>query len=600
MIVNGARPALLDALGVAVYTTDAEGRLDAYNEAAVALWGWRPPLGDARWCGSWRLRLPDGTPLPHDECPMAVALKEGRPVRGVEAIAERPDGTHVPFIPYPTPLRDEAGTLTGAVNVLVDISSRHAAETELAGSVARLRAVFDTTPECIKLVAADGTLLQINPAGLGMIEADSPTQAEGRSVFDLIAPEHRPHWRAQHERICQGEALHWEFDIIGLRGTRRRMETHATPLRLPGGQSAHLAITRDVTARKQAEERQVLLMREVDHRAKNALAVALSLVRLTRAEDPRRFAEAVEGRIAALAHAHSLLAEEGWQGAELRAVIQAELSPFLTAGRADLCGEPSWLSPEAVQPISMVLHELATNAAKYGALSTLGGKVAVSWSVAAASGVLELQWVESGGPPVHSPPQRRGFGSKLIEATMRSQLGGKARMRWEPDGLRCELTLATTCLRPRATAAVPEPEVAGDGRAPPLGRLAGRRVLLVEDELLVAMEMEEALRDLGCEVLGPAATVEEALRLALAEAGRIDAAVLDVNLAGRPSFPVADLLAGRGVPVVFATGYGDLPDGRLAGAINLLLRKPLGRGDLEGALSRMLATVQAGAARQAG
>jgi CheY-like chemotaxis protein len=125
-------------------------------------------------------------------------------------------------------------------------------------------------------------------------------------------------------------------------------------------------------------------------------------------------------------------------------------------------------------------------------------------------------------------------------------------------------------------------------------------VLLVEDELLVAMEMEEALRDLGCEVLGPAATVEEALRLAQSEAGRIDAAVLDINLAGRPSFPVADLLAGRGVPVVFATGYGDLPDGRSTGATNLLLRKPLGRGELEGALSRMLTTVPAGAARQAG
>ena len=103
------------------------------------------------------------------------------------------------------------------------------------------------------------------------------------------------------------------------------------------------------------------------------------------------------------------------------------------------------------------------------------------------------------------------------------------------------------------------------------------------------MELEEALRDLGCEVLGPAATVDEAVRLAQAETGRIDAAILDVNLAGRPSFPVADLLTGRGVPVVFATGYGDLPDGRAAGASSVLLRKPLKRGELEAVLSRMLA-----------
>jgi CheY-like chemotaxis protein len=202
---------------------------------------------------------------------------------------------------------------------------------------------------------------------------------------------------------------------------------------------------------------------------------------------------------------------------------------------------------------------------------------------------------------VMSPPQRRGFGSKLIEATVRSQLGGAIRRHWEPDGLRCEVAVAADRLRPGGCTEAVEAETAAGGIAPATGGLAGRRVLLVEDELLVAMEMEEALRGLGCEVLGPAATVEEALRLAQVDAGRIDAAVLDVNLAGRPSFPVADLLAGRGVPVVFATGYGDLPDGRATGRSGVLLRKPLGRGELEAALPRMLAPSPPGAAaRQAG
>lgn len=156
-------------------------------------------------------------------------------------------------------------------------------------------------------------------------------------------------------------------------------------------------------------------------------------------------------------------------------------------------------------------------------------------------------------------------------------------------------------LQPRGCTGALESETAAGGVVPAVGSLAGRRVLLVEDELLVAMEMEEALRGLGCEVLGPAATVEEVLRLAQVEAGRIDAAVLDVNLAGRPSFPVADLLAGLGVPVIFATGYGDLPDGRATGRASVLLRKPLGHGELEAALSRMLApSALGGAARQAG
>ncbi len=590
---------LMAALGVAVYTTDAEGRLTAYNEAAVDLWGWRPPLGETRWCGSWKLYEPDGTPLAHADCPMGIAIREGRAIRGVAAIAERPDGTRVPFIPYPTPLRDAAGKITGAVNVLVDISGLKATEAALAAGEAQLRAVVETTPECIKLVAPDGTLLQMNAAGLRMIEAGTAKEAEGACIFDVIAPEHRDAWRANHDRVCRGEALRWEFDIIGLRGTRRSMETHATPLRLPDGRFAQLAITRDVTARKRAEERQMLLTREVDHRARNALAVALSLVRLTSAEDPHRFKEDVEGRIAALARAHGLLAEGGWEGADLRAIAEAALSPYLAAGHVELRGPKLGLAPAAVQAISIVLHELATNAAKYGALSAPAGRVAVSWATDPGTRRLVLRWEESGGP-VPKVPRRRGFGSRLIEATTRGQLGGAVRQEWRPDGLYCEVTVAADRLQPNRLAAAAEAAAPGGGAATP-NRLRGRRILLVEDESLVAMEMEESLRRLGCEVIGPAETFEEAQRLVLAEMGRIDAAVLDVNLAGRPSFPLADLLTGRGVPVVFATGYGDLPDGREAGGGCLLLRKPLARGELEAALSQMLIPeVSEDPARQAG
>ena len=115
---------LVRALPAAIYTTDARGRITFYNDAAAELWGSRPEIGKSEWCGSWKLYWPDGTPLPHDECPMAVALKTGRAVRGVEAVAERPDGTRVPFMPYPTPLFDASGRLIGAVNMLVDLTDR--------------------------------------------------------------------------------------------------------------------------------------------------------------------------------------------------------------------------------------------------------------------------------------------------------------------------------------------------------------------------------------------------------------------------------------------------------------------------------------------
>jgi len=131
----GRRPyrELLQALGVAVYTTDADGRITFFNDAAAELWGRRPALGE-EWCGSWRLYWSDGSPMAHEACPMAIALREGRPVRGYDAIAERPDGTRVSFVPYPTPLHDPAGKLVGAVNVLVDITERRRAEEALLAS----------------------------------------------------------------------------------------------------------------------------------------------------------------------------------------------------------------------------------------------------------------------------------------------------------------------------------------------------------------------------------------------------------------------------------------------------------------------------------
>jgi PAS domain S-box-containing protein len=131
--------AMIDALPVAIYATDASGKITYFNEAAAAFWGHRPDIGKDEWCGSWKLYWPDGTPLPHNECPMATALKEQRPIRGAEAVAERPDGTRIPFAPYPTPLFDDSGTMIGAVNMLVDISDRKQSEATLQRDIAQRR-----------------------------------------------------------------------------------------------------------------------------------------------------------------------------------------------------------------------------------------------------------------------------------------------------------------------------------------------------------------------------------------------------------------------------------------------------------------------------
>lgn len=158
LLAAGAQPAtpryrrFLDALGVAVYTADAEGRITYFNNAAADLWGRRPELGE-EWCGSWRLFWSDGRPMRHDECPMAIALREDRTVRGYEAIAERPDGTRVSFVPCPTPLHDEAGRMMGAVNVLVDVTERRKAEDALRATAQALAASNTVKDEFLGLIS---------------------------------------------------------------------------------------------------------------------------------------------------------------------------------------------------------------------------------------------------------------------------------------------------------------------------------------------------------------------------------------------------------------------------------------------------------------
>jgi PAS domain S-box-containing protein len=160
---------VIEALPAAVYTTDAEGRITMFNDAAVEFSGRTPTIGSDSWCVSWKLFHPDGTPMRRDECPMAMALKQGEPVRGFEAIAERPDGTRVNFVPYPTPLRDSNGNLIGAINMLVDITDRKKAEEALRRNSLELSEFFENASEAIHWVGADGTILRANKADLQML-----------------------------------------------------------------------------------------------------------------------------------------------------------------------------------------------------------------------------------------------------------------------------------------------------------------------------------------------------------------------------------------------------------------------------------------------
>ncbi len=316
--------------------------------------------------------------------------------------------------------------------------------------------------------------LALMAAGLGSFEIDLrsrtatrtghvlPSRADlplvgfslDRYFAETVHPEDADRVKVAVEAVARGEAASYRVEyrvrdgrdgwiwIESYGGVVDRDAAGGAPLRIAG-------VARDVTERKAAESRQFLLMREVDHRAKNALAVVQAAVRLAPKADAAAFAQAVEGRVAALARAQGLLAETGWSGTSLRLLAERCLAAFLPAGppaalpEAPVCllsGPPVELAAAATQPLTLALHELATNAVKYGALSVAGGEVHLSWRPDPEAGLLRLRWAERGGPPVR-PPARRGFGSRVIEASMADQLHGRVAEAWEPDGLVCDITL---------------------------------------------------------------------------------------------------------------------------------------------------------------
>jgi PAS domain S-box-containing protein len=333
----------------------------------------------------------------------------------------------------------------------------------------------------------------------------------------------------------------------------------------------------DITDRKEAEERQSLLAREVDHRARNALAVVQAIIRLTRAKSVDAYVAAVEGRIRALSRAHMLLSHSRWQGADLGKLVDEELGPYRTgeAGRITVSGPDIVLHPATAQTLALALHELATNAAKHGALSANAGRVRFAWEL--KSGSLTLYWSETGGPPVEAPAAQ-GYGTRVIGASIERQLGGRAMFDWRPEGLHCVMSIPRSDKVEEAKVAdqvqrEKEPTVL----APKL--VNGNRILLVEDEALVAMMMRDSLVELGFCVVGPFDRAAEALACAADEP--LDAAILDVNLGGDLVYPVAERLVRRDVPFVFVTGYdAENIDPRFAHVP--VLQKPIEREVLQG------------------
>jgi PAS domain S-box-containing protein len=372
---------------------------------------------------------------------MAVALRERRQIKGAEAAAERPDGTHVPFLTFPTPIFDGEGNLRGGVNMLLDISDR--SDADQANQI--LAALVESSQDAIVSKTLGG-IVQTWNRGAERLFGYSADEMVGKPISILIPDDHADEEPEILRRVSSGRRVE-TYETVRRRkdGSLVDVSLTVSPVRDKAGRIvAASKIARDITERKRSEEQQKLLVREIKHRVKNTLATVQAIARQTLPNASRQELDVFAGRLQALAGAHDLLTSDNWNRSPLSAVVLRAISAFddvakerfLVDGRSDV-----WIDADKSSGLTMVLHELATNAVKYGALSNDSGRVEIAWETRQETGGLHLdfRWKEVGGPPV-KVPERRGFGSSLIERALQGE-SSTIRLDFDPDGLRFALEM---------------------------------------------------------------------------------------------------------------------------------------------------------------
>lgn len=441
---------VLDALPIGVYACDPDGCIVRVNRKAMELWGRAPRLHDAaeRFCGAFRVENLDGQYVPPDESPMARAVRHGESFDGAEAVVQNADGRRWVVRANIAPLRGANGAALGAINCFQDVTREH----EMQLAVERQQRNFD-----LAMVASQMGTWRYNLAD-NICVYDENAQGlygltEARFLHDEAGVKAKFHpddmdemWGRVALALAPGGDGRYdvEYRVKQLDGSWRWLSAWGlVEYEGHGAERKAVAIagaSRDLTEVKQAGEHQALLVNELNHRVKNSLATVQSIVSQTLrgATDLSVARSAIDARIGSLARAHDLLTERNWAGAELGDVVARAVEPF-AASQVRHVGPSIQVSPRHALALSMALHELATNAAKYGALSCRDGLVNLAWT--ASAGALEVRWQECGGPPVIRP-ERRGFGTRLLTEGLVRELGGGTELDYRPDGVCCTITAA--------------------------------------------------------------------------------------------------------------------------------------------------------------
>jgi PAS domain S-box-containing protein len=430
---------LFEQVPFAIYVCDGEGLVLRYNHRAAELWGRSPKLRDPdeRFCGSYRMFRPDGSLLPHHQCPMADVLRTGVSVRGQEVHIERPDGSRGIALVDIEAVKDSEGNIVGAVNCFQDITERKLGEE----AALRLAAIISSSDDAIISKDLDGTITSWN-GGAERIFGYLAEEIIGKPTMILIPPDRQKEEETILGRIGRGERVeHYQTTRQRKDGSLIDISLTISPVRNAQGKVIGASkIARDITEHKRSEAQIINLAREAEHRTKNILSTVLATVRLSHSDTSDDLKQLIEGRIDALAKVHGLFVQSRWAGADLHTLATQELLPYRgeTEARVRIDGPPIMLEPNTAQAIAISLHELATNSAKYGSLSAAGGRVEIAWS-RTADGRLSLRWIEAGGPTV-TPPTHRGFGSRIMENII-GQLRGEVHFDWRDKGLACEIAL---------------------------------------------------------------------------------------------------------------------------------------------------------------
>ncbi|MEQ9317457.1 MAG: PAS domain S-box protein [Henriciella sp.] len=452
----------------------------------------------------------------------------------------------------------------------------------------RLAAIVESSDDAIISKSLDGIVRTWNK-GAEKIFGYTADEMIGQPILKLIPPELQDEETEILSKLRAGKKID-HFDTVRLTKDGRRMDISLTvsPLRDPGGKIIGASkVARDITERKRAERLQKLLVDELNHRVKNTLATVQALANqsLANCPDPASFAASFKGRLQALANAHDLLVKERMQGLLLQDLIEVELRPDRGGPRrVDIHGPRIILDGTLAVQMALIFHELTTNARKYGALNTPQGRVEVSWKRnASVPDEVLISWHER-TPAAVTPPKASGFGTRLIEKSLQA-IGGRATFDYGPHGLDVEMAAPIPeSAPPSILVEAPDMPSLKPGAVASPPKIEGLKVLLVEDEVVVAMDMEFKLEELGCAVIGPAASVQEALSVLSTE--QPDIALVDANLAGERVDEVVKALSERNIPFVFSTGYGreTLPaDFRDAG----ILAKPFNDDQLNAALQSL-------------